>query len=315
VDGSPDDTYAVARVLELESPARVRAVLLRRNYGQHNALLAGIMRARYEVVVTMDDDLQHRPDQIPALVEPLDDPIVDLVYGSATQEEHGRLRSFSSRAVKAGLAMTGVPNAQQVSAFRAFRTELRDGFGHVADPFFSLDVVLSWTTTSVATVPVRMDRRTVGRSAYTLSGLFRHAWNMVTGYSTLPLRLVVWLGFLCCLAGTLVLVNVLVLYAMGRIEVAGFTTLVALLTSFSGAMMLSVGILGEYLGRLHFRSMERPTYLVRVESSHDSPSAGVPRQVRAATASELGPDDVASSIVEHWLDATVHNEHVARSES
>ena len=313
VDGSPDDTYAVARSLELEDPDHVRAVLLRRNYGQHNALLAGIMRVKHEVVVTMDDDLQHRPDQVAALVAPLEDPLVDLVYGNALQEEHGRLRSISSRAVKSGLGLTGVPNAQRVSAFRAFRTELRDGFAHVVDAFFSLDVVLSWTTTSVVAVPVVMDRRASGRSSYTVASLLRHAWNMVTGYSTLPLRLVTWLGFVCCLIGTVVLVNVLVLYALGRIEVAGFTTLVALLTSFSGAMMLSVGILGEYLGRLHFRSMERPTYLVRVDSQHDAPTAGVPRLAPTTTEPEPGPDEVADAIVGHWLEASVRDQPEGRS--
>ena len=169
-----------------------------------------------------------------------------------------------------------MPNARQVSAFRAFRTELRDGFAHIADPFVSLDVVLSWTTTSVVGVPVVMDERTNGTSNYSLSGLARHAWNMVTGYGTIPLRLVVWLGFLCSLIGLFGLVYILVAHAIGRIQVAGFTTLVALLTAFSGAMMLSIGVLGEYIGRLHFRSMQRPAFLVRVDGHEGGPSAGVP---------------------------------------
>ena len=80
VDGSPDDTYAQARLLELEHPDTVRALLLRRNYGQHNALMAGLSRAKYEVTVTMDDDLQHRPDQVITLVEPLLNLVVDLAY-------------------------------------------------------------------------------------------------------------------------------------------------------------------------------------------------------------------------------------------
>jgi glycosyltransferase involved in cell wall biosynthesis len=276
VDGSPDDTYAQARRLELEDPVHVRALALRRNYGQHNALMAGLSRARFEITVTMDDDLQHRPDQVEVLVEPLRHPVIDLVYGTAISEEHGYARSLASRGVKAGLAMAGVPNARQVSAFRAFRTELREGFAHIADPFVSLDVVLSWTTTSVVGVPVVMDRREVGRSGYSLTGLVRHTWNMVTGYGTIPLRLVVWLGFFCSLFGLAGLVYVLVLNAMGRIQVAGFTTLVALVTAFSGAMMLSIGVLGEYIGRLHFRSMQRPAYLVRVDSHDDGPYAGVP---------------------------------------
>jgi undecaprenyl-phosphate 4-deoxy-4-formamido-L-arabinose transferase len=297
VDGSPDDTYAVARQLELGQPGLVRALLLRRNYGQHNALMAGLSRARYEITVTMDDDLQHRADQVGALVEPLRNPVVDLVYGTAVAEEHGFARSLASRSMKAGLALAGVPNARQVSAFRAFRTELREGFAHIADPFVSLDVVLSWTTTSVVGVAVRMDERTNGRSNYSVGGLVRHAWNMVTGYGTIPLRLVIWLGFLCSLAGLVGLVTILVLHFTGTIKVAGFTTLVALLTSFSGAMMLSIGVLGEYIGRLHFRSMQRPAYLVRVDGDGGGPLAGVPGlELPHVAELQAEPDAVADAV-------------------
>jgi undecaprenyl-phosphate 4-deoxy-4-formamido-L-arabinose transferase len=266
VDGSPDDTYAVARELEARRPDVLRTVLLRRNYGQHNALLAGMSRARYPITVTMDDDLQHRPDQIPALLAALEDEGVDLVYGVGEDEEHGFLRSLSSRLVKSGLMLSGVPNARISGAFRAYRTELRDAFVEHADPFVSVDVVLSWATTAVRSVPVRMDRREVGTSGYNFAALVRHTWNMITGYGTLPLRLVTWMGVVASFFGLVMLATVWTLYWTGRIEVAGFTTLVSLLSLFSGAMMLSIGILGEYLGRLHFRSMHRPTYLVRSDS-------------------------------------------------
>jgi undecaprenyl-phosphate 4-deoxy-4-formamido-L-arabinose transferase len=103
------------------------------------------------------------------------------------------------------------------------------------------------------------------------------------------------------------MVNVLVLYSLGRIQVAGFTTLVALLTAFSGAMMLSVGILGEYLGRLHFRSMEKPTYLVRIDSRQDAPNAGVPRLTPTATQQGQVPDDVREALVGDWLESRVRD--------
>jgi undecaprenyl-phosphate 4-deoxy-4-formamido-L-arabinose transferase len=279
--------------------------------------MAGLSRARYEITVTMDDDLQHRPDQIGALVDPLRHPVVDLVYGNATDEEHGWARSLASRTMKTGLALSGVPNARQVSAFRAFRTELREGFAHIADPFVSLDVVLSWTTASVVGVPVVMDERAAGRSNYSLGGLARHAWNMVTGYGTIPLRLVVWLGFFCSLVGMVGLVYVLVARAMGIIGVAGFTTLVALLTAFSGAMMLSIGVLGEYIGRLHFRSMQRPAYLVRVDSHADGPPAGVPGlELPHVPEVEVSPDLVAEAVTgarPNGLNAHQDEQAVSRS--
>lgn len=285
VDGSPDETYAVARRLERESPL-VRALLLRRNYGQHNALLAGILRARHEVVVTMDDDLQHRPTEIAALLEPLADPLVDLVYGVPAGEEHGFWRSLASRSVKGGLALAGVPNASDVSAFRAFRTALREGFADGADAFVSIDVVLSWTTVGVRRVTVAMDRRTVGDSGYGFRRLVRHTLNMVTGYGTLPLRVVTWLGLTCFVLGMVLLGVTLYNYARGQITVTGFTTLASMVAIFSGTQMLAVGILGEYVGRLHFRSMDKPTFLVRVDG-------------RGADAAE-DPDAVAASLLRRY---------------
>lgn len=296
VDGSPDDTYAVAHGLEVDHPGLVRAVLLRRNYGQHNALLAGLARARYEITVTMDDDLQHLPEQIGTLLAPLQNPLVDLVYGVADEEEHGFLRSLASRTVKTALAAADVPSAKDVSAFRAFRTDLRDGFAHVADQFTNLDVLLSWTTVSIERVPVRMDMRNDGKSGYTFSSLVRHAMNMVTGYGTMPLKLVTWLGALTSLLGMGLLIFVLVRYLMGRIEVAGFTTLASMLAILSGAMMLSIGILGEYLGRLHFRSMQRPSFLVRIDGVDDGPRAGLPGTHLPEVSISRTPDEIAAAL-------------------
>lgn len=296
VDGSPDDTYAVARKLELERPDVIRALLLRRNYGQHNALLAGLFRAQYEVVVTLDDDLQHRPDQLPTLLAPLRDPLVDLVYGVPQEEEHGFMRSFASRTVKTALSAAGVPSAKDVSAFRAFRTDLRDGFAHVADQYANIDVLLSWTTTAIERVTVAMDERAEGESGYTFSKLVRHAMNMITGYGTMPLKLVTWLGLAVSFVGFILLVYIVVQYVRGQIEVAGFTTLASMLALLSGATMMSLGILGEYLGRLHFRSMQRPSFLVRVDSRLDGPRAGLPGNQLPRVVEDGRPDDVARAI-------------------
>ncbi|MGJ3510080.1 glycosyltransferase [Enemella sp. A6] len=300
VDGSPDDTYAVAHALEVDHPGVVRAVLLRRNYGQHNALLAGLARARYEITVTMDDDLQHLPEQIEPLLAPLQNPLIDLVYGVAAEEEHGLLRSLASRTVKTALAAAEVPSAKDVSAFRAFRTDLRDGFAHVADQFTNLDVLLSWTTVSIERVRVQMDMRNDGKSGYTFSSLVRHAMNMVTGYGTVPLKLVSWLGAFTSLLGVGLLIFVLVRYLMGRIEVAGFTTLASMLAILSGAMMLSIGILGEYLGRLHFRSMQRPSFLVRIDAVDDGPRAGLPGTHLPEVSIARTPDEIAAALREKY---------------
>jgi glycosyltransferase involved in cell wall biosynthesis len=284
VDGSPDDTWEVAHDLALRT-ASVRAIRLARNYGQHNALVAGVRAARYDVVVTMDDDLQHPPEEIPKLLDALTDDL-DLVYGLPTEEEHGVARSFASRLVKSALSgAMGVQNAKLLSAFRAFRTFLRDGWDQMHGPHVSVDLCLSWATTRVGAASVRMDQRAEGRSNYTVKALFRHALNMILGFSTKPLRLVTYLGLLVGVAGLVLFVGVLWLYFAGRTTVAGYTTVASMVALFSAAQMVGIGVLGEYVGRIHAGGMGRPTYMIRERVDGD---ASMPRDVMPT------PRDVAA---------------------
>jgi glycosyltransferase involved in cell wall biosynthesis len=275
VDGSPDNTAAVANQLAAGDRA-ISVLQMRRNFGQHNALVAGIRAAEYEVIVTLDDDLQHPPEEIHLLLAALVDPAVDLVYAVPLVEEHGFFRSFASRLVKRALSLAGVPNAQWVGAFRAFRTDLREGFAGVSDSLVNLDVLLSWTTTSVRSVRVNMNRREAGRSSYSFRRLVTHTLNMITGYGVVPLRVATWLGFLTGAVGIVLLIYVLARYALGYTTVQGYTTLAALISVFAGAQLLTIGVIGEYLGRQHFRSMNRPMYLIRresIESTSTNPPA------------------------------------------
>lgn len=273
VDGSPDETATVATEVVLSHP-RVRSMELRRNFGQHNALVAGIRDAQFETVVTIDDDLQHPPEEIFKLLDRLSDPRVDLVYAVPDEEEHGFLRSAASQFVKRSLALAGVPNAQWVGAFRAFRTDLRDGFSQVNDSQLNLDVLLSWSTAAVSPVTVTMNKRHEGRSSYSFPRLVSHAMNMITGYGVAPLKLATWLGFIFGLLGVALLIYVLVSYLVGETTVAGYTTTVALISLFSGAQMLTIGIIGEYLGRQHFRSMQKPTYVISQRRVHREDGQG-----------------------------------------
>lgn len=262
VDGSPDDTWDVARGLAEQFPA-VEAIRLSRNYGQHNAILAGIRSTSLDTIVTMDDDLQHRPEEIPHLVAALT-PDLDLVYGIPAEEEHGFLRSFASRNVKAVIALgLGISNARNISAFRVFRTHLRDGFTGLDGPHASIDVALSWATTKTGATTIRMDQRAEGESNYSFRLLIRHTINTMLGYSTLPLRLVGYLGMAFGILGVVLLAVVLVNFFVGTTTVQGFTTLASMVAIFSGAQMVALGVLGEYIARIHSENMGRPTYVVR----------------------------------------------------
>jgi glycosyltransferase involved in cell wall biosynthesis len=260
-DGSVDNSWAIISVLAQQHP-HWQAIRLGRNSGQHAALLAGIRAARGEVVVTMDDDLQHLPSEVRKLVDCVEQG-ADLAYGVAIEEEHGRSRSFMSRSIKKVLRVSmGVPYADSISAFRAFRRDLVGAFEGVNDPFVSIDVLLSWATTNVGCVQVEMNVRSNGRSNYTLRKLAAHSFNMITGYSAAPLRVVAYMGLTLSTFGFAALVFVLLRFAVSGAEVAGFTFLAAMLSLISGVQMLAIAIIGEYLGRIHFRAMQRPAYFV-----------------------------------------------------
>jgi undecaprenyl-phosphate 4-deoxy-4-formamido-L-arabinose transferase len=263
-DGSRDQSWRVIQQLAAEQKW-IRGINLMRNYGQHNALLCGIRAARFEILVTMDDDLQHPPEEFHKLLAKLDEGF-EVVYGYPEQQQHGLLRDIASGLTKLALQKSmGAETARHVSALRAFRTQSRDAFASYHSPFVSIDVVLTWATTRFVAIQVRHDPRQAGVSNYTFGMLFRHAMNMMTGFSTLPLQLANLLGFLCTAFGGVILVFVVGRYLLYGTTAQGFPFLASIIAIFSGAQLLALGIIGEYLARMHFRMMERPTYTVRDE--------------------------------------------------
>jgi glycosyltransferase involved in cell wall biosynthesis len=261
-DGSRDCSWDTICQLTDNYPW-VRGINLMRNYGQHNALLCGIRAASNDIIVTMDDDLQNPPEEIPKLIGKLNEGY-DVVYGTPTIEQHGLWRDLASQVTKLALQSTmGVETARNVSAFRAFRTQLRNAFVNYQSPFLSIDVLLTWATTRFESISVRHDPRRAGVSNYTFRKLVTHALNMMTGFSTLPLELASIIGFASALFGLAVLVYVVGRYLILGYSVPGFPFLGSIIAIFSGAQMFALGIIGEYLARMHFRMMERPTYTVR----------------------------------------------------
>jgi len=269
-DGSRDRSGAVidAAAKELEW---VVAIQLMRNFGQHNALLAGVRNARFDIIVTMDDDLQHPPEEIPRLLAKLAEGF-DAVYGFPEHESHGLWRDLASRTTKLALqAAMGVETASRVSSFRAFRAPVREAFSSYSGAFVSVDVLLSWGTSRFAAIPVGNPPRTLGESNYSARKLVVHAMNMVTGFSILPLQLASLLGFVFSLFGLGVLLFVLGRYFTRGETVAGFPFLASILSIFSGVQLFSIGIIGEYLARMHFRLLDKPSYVIRSVSRREHP--------------------------------------------
>jgi undecaprenyl-phosphate 4-deoxy-4-formamido-L-arabinose transferase len=190
-------------------------------------------------------------------------------------ESHGLWRDLASRTTKLTLKTAmGVEIASHVSSFRAFRSDVRSAFVDYSGSYVSIDVLLSWGTMRFATIPVSNPPRSLGKSNYTAKKLVVHALNMITGFSTLPLQMASLFGFAFSLFGFGVLVLVLTRYILHGEKVVGFPFLASTIAIFSGAQLFSLGVMGEYLARMHFRLLDKPGYIIR-PSSKKTPSADV----------------------------------------
>lgn len=263
-DGSADASWECIVTLAANDE-HVRGLNLRKNYGQHNALLAGIRAAQYPTIVTLDDDLQNPPEAIPLLLEALDRGN-DVVYGTPIQEQTEFWRMLGTRLTKLALRTAmGVEAAARVSAFRAFRAELRESFDDFRGPYVSIDVLLSWGTTRFAWVPVAHHPRAQGQSNYGFVRLATHALNVLTGFTTRPLRAASLIGLATVLFGLILLGIIVVRYIVEGSTVPGFPFLASMIAIFSGAQLLALGIIGEYLARMHIRILDRPAYAIKEE--------------------------------------------------
>jgi len=260
-DASGDGSWEEISSLAKEKP-NVFGMRLGRNSGQHAALLAGVRTAKFETIVTLDDDLQNPPEAIEKLISGLK-PGVDVIYGVSNEIKQNFYRRLGSNLVRKFFSLAlGFNSAVTMSSFRAFRTDLREGFSTQLGPNISLDALLTWSTTRFAVAEVRHDLRKMGKSHYTFRRLVRFMIDMTTGYSALPLRLASALGFLTIAFGAVLLAYVIGRPILTGERVQGFPMLASTIIIFSGVQIFLLGILGEYIGRMHFRVMNKPTYMI-----------------------------------------------------
>lgn len=259
-DGSPDLTWSTIEELASKNEW-VRGINLMRNYGQHNATLCGIMQAKYEIIITMDDDLQHPPEEIPHLIEKLNEGF-DVVYGIPNNKVHSWWRTWFSNWLKKLLSFVmGVKSMRGIGSFRAIRSNIRKAFKNFNKPEVIVDILLSWGTTKFGYAYVEENPRTNGESNYSFRKLIRLAFTVLTGFSTAPLRFTSFIGFSFMIFGILAFIYVLVVYfTVGSI--LGFSFLASLISLFSGALLFALGIFGEYIARIFERTSERPCFTI-----------------------------------------------------
>jgi undecaprenyl-phosphate 4-deoxy-4-formamido-L-arabinose transferase len=247
-----------------------------RNYGQHNALMCGLRHSRGRYIVTMDDDLQTPPEEIPRLVEALRATDLDLIYGAYLSKKHGSWRNAGS--VVVNLFFRAVFRCSgNITSFRIIKRELLETTFSYGLNFTFLDGLLAWNTQRVGWVPVAHFPRAHGRSGYSLAKLVLLSLNLFTNFSLLPLQVVSACGILASAGGFATGLYYLCQYLLSHIAVPGYASLIMVTLILGGIQLLSLGILGEYVGRLHLNVNHKPQYAVRSVLAASPTGAGADR--------------------------------------
>jgi len=261
-DGSRDESWAVLQSLRERYGDHMVAIQLMRNYGQHNALMCGLGVARGEYVVTMDDDLQNPPEEIPRLLAHIKDRSLDLVYGCPSDRSHATWRNLGSRVVW-HFYRTVFRNPVTPTPFRIMRLQLARSVMFYDLNFTYLDGLLAWCTGRIGGVEVEHHPRARGDSGYSLAKLLGLALNLYTNFSLIPLQIVTGLGVVTAASGFMLGMFYLFQFLASSIAVPGFASTIIAILILGGAQLLALGVIGEYLGRLHLNVNRKPQYVVR----------------------------------------------------
>lgn len=261
-DGSTDQSWKSLEDVQTAYPDRVAVIQLMRNYGQHNALMCGFRYSRGDLVVTLDDDLQNPPEEIPTLYRAIIDGGYDLVYGSYEVKKHSRFRNLGSTMINCFYRCV-FRTSVTVSSFRIIRRPLLESIFSYSLNFTFIDGLLAWNTQRIGEVVVAHQPRQQGRSHYSLAKLVVLALNLFTNFSLLPLQFISLLGILTAALGFAAAFYYLCQYFLSYIEVPGYASIIIAILVFGGLQLMALGVVGEYLGRLHLNVNRKPQYVVR----------------------------------------------------
>ena len=260
-DGSTDNSFHIIEAL-CDNDNHVRAIQLTRNFGQHPALVAGFDAARGEVIITLDADLQNPPEEIPKLVEKLNEGY-EVVFGVFQQRKHSVFRRAGSLFTKWVLSKIIPADTTNISACKAVKSYVIDQFMLLSEKNKFFSGLLCWLGYRVSTVELRHDKRRAGKTKYSTFRLVTLWMDMVVSFTDLPLKIAIFGGLFLGLFGFALALFYLVRYFVYGFGVPGFATIVILVTFFSGVQLFALGILGEYIGRMNRELKKRPDYIIR----------------------------------------------------
>lgn len=261
-DGSRDESWKILQNLQVAHSRFVVIVQLMRNYGQHNALMCGFRKSSGNYVITIDDDLQNPPEETIKLIAAIECGDFDLVYGDYEDKKHRWWRNIGTNLVTYIYRIVFKSDTRPTS-FRIIKREfLSSIFSYNLNSTY-VDGLLAWNTEKIGSVRVDHCPRKTGSSGYSLRRLIGLALNLVTNFSILPLQIVSFLGICASTLGLFGGAYYLFLYFSSNIDVPGYASIIIAILTIGGIQLISLGIIGEYLGRLHLNVNQKPQYVVR----------------------------------------------------
>ena len=264
-DGSADDSARACRDLAARESAYVRFVQLSRNFGEHSAVLAGLARTNGKYIAVLDDDGQNPPEELPRMLDELKRRELDVIYGRYCVRQHHWFRQLGSRFNDfVATIMLRKPPDLYLSSFKVMNRFIVDEIIKYTGPFPYIDGLICRTTNRLGQIEVQHAARIAGRSNYSLVRLVRLWLNMFLGFSIVPLRIASVAGLLTAASSLIWLLAIIVdkLWVNPSVTV-GVPTVLACICLFSGVQLMVLGMLGEYLGRVHLSTNGQPQYVVR----------------------------------------------------
>jgi undecaprenyl-phosphate 4-deoxy-4-formamido-L-arabinose transferase len=275
-DGSKDRSVALLREQFSRRPGHTRVVLFHANFGQHSAVMAGLAYARGEYVITLDADLQNPPEEIGKLVAMLDQGY-DYV-GTIRQQRQDSLwrRWFSKRINKLRELITPVRITDQGCMMRGYARSVVSALNQTREVNTFIPALASLYATKPIEVPIAHEERFAGRSKYSMYSLIRLNFDLITGFSVVPLQLFSMVGMTVSIFSGLFVLYLFVRRIIVGPEAEGVFTLIALLFFLIGVALFGIGLLGEYVGRIYAQVRERPRYIVEAVLEEDAAEPAVP---------------------------------------
>lgn len=263
-DGSPDDSFTVLQ--DRLQHSYLAALLIRhtRNFGEHQAVMTGYRHAEGEYLINIDDDLQNPPEEALRLLEHAKRYNLDVVYGNYIEKKHNLFRNIGSAfANLTARLLLDLPDSYYLSSFRCVSQLIAEKVTCVQSPYVYIDGLLSQSTNRIGSLDVMHDSRDTGTSNYNIRRLIRLWLVILTSFSLMPLRIATLVGIGAAAVGSVSLIYILVSSALGKVEVAGWSSVVSSILFFGGIQCLLLGLLGEYIGRIYLTVYGKPQAHIR----------------------------------------------------